>query len=62
MALTSVLAGDRQRLGNTAGALAWQVQDALLPAASCVAIVAMLLARRRWHTTTRCSRAVSVHQ
>lgn len=44
MALTYVLAGDRHRLSATENTRAWQVQDALLPAASCLVALAMLLA------------------
>jgi cell division protein FtsW (lipid II flippase) len=44
MAVTYVLAGERHRLGDDARARAWHMHDALLPAASCVAILALLLA------------------
>jgi cell division protein FtsW (lipid II flippase) len=44
MAVTYVLADARNRLDTGTSARAWQIQDALLAAASCVAIVAVVLA------------------
>jgi cell division protein FtsW (lipid II flippase) len=44
MAVTYVFAGERHRLGAGTTSRAWQTSDGLLPAATCVAIVAVLLA------------------